>query len=51
VARANELNVGDVMQPIRVALTGTTVSEPVDQLLAVVGRDESLARLRTTAGS
>jgi glutamyl-tRNA synthetase len=36
---------GDVMQPIRVALTGGTVSEPVNELLAVVGRDESLARL------
>ena len=51
VARTNELNLGDVMQPIRVALTGSTVSEPVDQLLAVVGRDESLARLRATAGA
>ncbi|HEY4322027.1 MAG TPA: glutamate--tRNA ligase [Gemmatimonadales bacterium] len=36
---------GDIMQPIRVALTGSTVSEPVPELLAVVGRDESLARL------
>lgn len=50
VARVNELNLGDVMQPIRVALTGSTVSEPVDQLLAVVGRDESIARLKTAAG-
>jgi glutamyl-tRNA synthetase len=37
---------GDLMQPIRVALTGTTVSEPVNELLVVVGREESLARLR-----
>jgi glutamyl-tRNA synthetase len=36
---------GDLMQPIRVALTGGTVSEPVNELLAVVGRDESLARI------
>jgi glutamyl-tRNA synthetase len=36
---------GDVMQPIRVALTGGTVSEPVNELLAVVGREESLARI------
>jgi glutamyl/glutaminyl-tRNA synthetase len=34
------------MQPIRVALTGGTVSEPVHELLAVVGRDESLKRLK-----
>ena len=51
VSQTNELNLGDVMQPVRVALTGSTVSEPVDQLLAVVGRDESLARLRTAAGA
>jgi glutamyl-tRNA synthetase len=36
---------GDLMQPVRVALTGGTVSEPVNELLAVVGRDESLARI------
>jgi hypothetical protein len=29
-----------------VALTGGTVSEPVHELLAVVGRDESLKRLK-----
>jgi len=36
---------GKVFQPIRVALTGTTVSEPVNVLLDVVGREESLARI------
>ncbi len=45
VGEANTLKLGDVMQPIRVALTGGTVSEPVNDLLAVVGRDESLARI------
>jgi glutamyl-tRNA synthetase len=40
---------GDVMQPIRVALTGGTVSEPVNELLAVVGREESLARIEAAA--
>ena len=39
------LKLGDVMQPIRVALTGGTVSEPVHELLAVVGRDEALRRM------
>jgi glutamyl/glutaminyl-tRNA synthetase len=33
------------MQPIRVALTGSTVSEPVNELLVVVGREESLRRM------
>lgn len=45
-AEAAPMKLGDLMQPIRVALTGSTVSEPVNELLAVVGRDESLARLR-----
>ena len=40
------LKLGDAMQPVRVALTGGTVSEPVNELLSVVGRDESLARIR-----
>lgn len=40
---------GDLMQPVRVALTGGTVSEPVNELLAVVGRDESLARIEAAA--
>ena len=45
---ADSLNVGagKVFQPIRVALTGTTVSEPVNVLLDVVGREESLARIK-----
>jgi glutamyl-tRNA synthetase len=46
VAEANDLTLGEVMQPIRVALTGSTVSEPVNELLFVVGRDSSLSRLR-----
>jgi glutamyl-tRNA synthetase len=41
---------GDVMQPVRVALTGGTVSEPVNELLAVVGREESLARIAAARG-
>jgi glutamyl-tRNA synthetase len=50
-AEARGLKLGDALQPIRVVLTGTTVSEPVNELLAVVGRDESLARLeRALAG-
>jgi len=50
-AESRGLKLGDALQPIRVVLTGTTVSEPVNELLAVVGRDESLARLeRALAG-
>ncbi len=36
---------GKVFQPIRIALTGGTVSEPVNELLYVVGREAALKRL------
>jgi glutamyl-tRNA synthetase len=49
LAEARGLKLGDVMQPVRVALTGSTVSEPVNELLAVVGRSRSLARLEEVA--
>jgi glutamyl-tRNA synthetase len=49
LAEARGLKLGDVMQPVRVALTGSTVSEPVNELLAVVGRERSLARLEDVA--
>ena len=45
-AESTSVKLGDLLQPVRAALTGSTVSEPVNELLAVVGRDESLARLR-----
>src|SRR5438309_1030007 len=40
---------GKVFQPIRIALTGGTVSEPVNDLLFVVGRDAALKRLEAAA--
>jgi glutamyl-tRNA synthetase len=46
VAEQQGKKLGDIMQPVRVALTGGTVSEPVNELLSVVGRDESLARIQ-----
>jgi len=51
LAETEGLKLGDVMQPIRVALTGSTVSEPVNELLAVIGRETSLRRLKETARS
>ena len=36
---------GKIFQPIRIALTGGTVSEPVNELLFVVGKDQALRRL------
>src|SRR5207247_6849155 len=40
---------GQVFQPIRVALTGGTVSEPVNELLYVVGKEAALKRLSDAA--
>ena len=39
------IKLGDLLQPIRVALTGSTVSEPVNELLEVVGKPAALERL------
>lgn len=41
---------GTVAQPLRVALTGRTTSPGIFEVLDVLGRDESLARLRDQAG-
>ncbi|HYC32319.1 MAG TPA: glutamate--tRNA ligase [Gemmatimonadales bacterium] len=46
MAERRGLKLGDAMQPIRVALTGSTVSEPVNELLVVVGRERSLRGIR-----
>jgi glutamyl-tRNA synthetase len=51
VADTQGLKLGDVMQPVRVALTGGTVSEPVNELLAVVDRATALRRLHEMAAS
>ena len=40
---------GKIFQPIRIALTGGTVSEPVNELLYVVGKDAALKRLAAAA--
>lgn len=40
------LGLGKVAQPIRVAVSGTSVSPPIDITLEVLGRDTTLARLQ-----
>ena len=50
-AESSGTKLGDAMQPVRVALTGSTVSEPVNELLAVVGRDPALERIRRATGA
>lgn len=44
-AESNELKLGKVAQPIRAALTGTTVSPPVFDVMAALGKEETLARI------
>ncbi|MBU2753930.1 glutamate--tRNA ligase [Acidithiobacillus sp. CV18-2] len=41
-----EGKLGKVAQPLRVAVAGCAVSPPLDQTLAVLGREETLRRLR-----
>ena len=43
------LKLGSVAQPLRAALTGKTTSPPIFDVLTVLGRDESLARIRDQA--
>src|SRR5437588_4882268 len=46
---ANNLKLGAVAQPLRVALTGRTTSPGIFEVLAVLGREECLARLKDQA--
>jgi glutamyl-tRNA synthetase len=48
-AEANGLKLGAVAQPLRVALTGRTTSPGIFDVLAVLGREETLARLADQA--
>jgi glutamyl-tRNA synthetase len=49
-AEAEGKKLGQVAQPLRAALTGSTMSPGIDATLAALGRQESLARLRSIAG-
>jgi glutamyl-tRNA synthetase len=48
-AEAGGLKLGQVAQPLRAALTGKGVSPPLFEMLALLGREESLIRLRAYA--
>ncbi|HQS46775.1 MAG: glutamate--tRNA ligase [Rhizobiales bacterium 24-66-13] len=43
------IKLGAVAQPLRAALTGRTTSPPIFDVLSVLGREESLARLKEQA--
>ena len=40
---------GKIAQPLRAALTGKSVSPPVFDVMAALGREEALARIRDQA--
>ncbi len=44
-AEAKGLKLGPVAQPLRVALSGSTISPPVFDVLEILGKEESLARI------
>jgi glutamyl-tRNA synthetase len=46
VARRNDTVLGKVAQPLRVAISGTAVSPPIDVTVALVGRAKALARVQ-----
>ena len=45
-AERQDIKLGKVAQPLRAALTGSTASPGIFEVMAVLGRDESLARLQ-----
>jgi glutamyl-tRNA synthetase len=48
-AEAAGLKLGKLAQPLRAALTGTSVSPGIFDVLEVLGREEALSRLRDQA--
>jgi glutamyl-tRNA synthetase len=49
IAEAGGLALGKLAQPLRAALTGSTVSPPIFDVMEILGRDESLARIKDAA--
>ncbi|MDE1147744.1 MAG: glutamate--tRNA ligase [Azospirillaceae bacterium] len=49
-AEETGLKLGKVAQPLRAALSGSTVSPPIFEVAEVLGRDETLARIGDVAG-
>jgi glutamyl-tRNA synthetase len=49
IAEAQDLGLGKLAQPLRAALTGTTTSPGIYDVLVLLGREESLARIEAQA--
>ena len=44
-AKKKDIKLGDIAQPLRAALTGNTVSPGIFEILAILGKEQSLARI------
>jgi glutamyl-tRNA synthetase len=51
IAEAEGLKLGKVAQPLRAALTGSNVSPGIFEVAAILGRDETLQRIRDAASA
>jgi glutamyl-tRNA synthetase len=49
-AEAEGTKLGQVAQPLRAAITGRATSPPLFEMMAILGRDESTARIEAFAG-
>ena len=49
-AQAREIKLGAVAQPLRASLTGSTISPGIFEVAAVLGRSETLGRIRDALG-
>jgi glutamyl-tRNA synthetase len=47
LATEKGVGLGKIVQPVRVAISGGTVSPPIDATLALLGRERTLARIAT----
>ena len=47
VLRESGLSMGQLAQPVRVALTGSTVSPGIHEVIAVLGKERTLCRLKS----
>jgi glutamyl-tRNA synthetase len=50
VAATAGVSLGKLAQPVRIAVCGGTVSPPIDATLAILGKEETLARLANALG-
>jgi glutamyl-tRNA synthetase len=48
-AEAHTLKLGQIAQPLRAALTGSTISPGIFEVMVVLGREEALARIDDAA--